>query len=184
VLIAKWISPAERGRFVSFIYTGMPLGSAATLIISGYIAHYMGWASVFYVTGVVTIIWAGLWFWLVYETPSVHPTISDEEYNYIEANLADQRDDNNGKLKTPWREIFRSVPMWGILICHPASTWGHYTCLILTPTYLKTALHFDLTSVRNLNNVNLIATKSIYFKMSRIVGSPLVHTLRAGWRPW
>ena len=33
--------------------------------------------------GSLTLIWAILWFWLVYDTPSSHPTISNEELEYI-----------------------------------------------------------------------------------------------------
>jgi len=68
----------------------MPFGSAAAMVISGYIAHYLGWGTVFYVTGAFTVVWAGLWWWLIYETPGEHPTISDDEFNLIENSLADQ----------------------------------------------------------------------------------------------
>ena len=69
----------------------------------GVLITKFGWASVFYVPGTLTLIWAVLWFWVVYDSPAKervligskltsyndleiplkHPTISEEEYSYI-----------------------------------------------------------------------------------------------------
>jgi len=35
-------------------------------------------------SGVIGVIWAILWFFLVYNTPAQHPRISTEERDYIE----------------------------------------------------------------------------------------------------
>jgi len=35
-------------------------------------------------TGVLGVIWSIMWFFLVYDSPSQHPRISDEERTYIE----------------------------------------------------------------------------------------------------
>ena len=36
------------------------------------------------IAGAMGVIWSIMWFFLVYDTPSRHPRISDEEKNYIE----------------------------------------------------------------------------------------------------
>ena len=65
----------------------MPFGTAITMLVSGYISHYFGWVTVFYVTGVVTIIWFGLWAYYVHDTPSKHPKISHDELKHIEMQI-------------------------------------------------------------------------------------------------
>lgn len=52
--------------------------------ICGYLIASLGWESVFYVTGVIGIVWSVAWFLLVFDSPSQHPRISDEERRYIE----------------------------------------------------------------------------------------------------
>jgi len=36
------------------------------------------------IAGAMGVIWSIMWFFLVYDTPSQHPRISDKEKNYIE----------------------------------------------------------------------------------------------------
>jgi sugar phosphate permease len=49
----------------------------------GVLANKLGWESVFYVFGVLGIVWFLFWWWLVYDTPQSHPTISRQEKEYI-----------------------------------------------------------------------------------------------------
>ena len=45
--------------------------------------------------GIIGVVWSVFWFWLVTELPRDHPSISDEELEYIESSLgssvADQK---------------------------------------------------------------------------------------------
>ena len=43
--------------------------------------------------GVIGIIWAIMWFFLVYNSPATHPRISPEEREYIEKALHKKADD-------------------------------------------------------------------------------------------
>ncbi len=45
----------------------------------------------------------------------------------------------------PWRSIFTSLPVWGIVLGHAASNWGNYTLNQQLPTYLTDVLRFDLS---------------------------------------
>jgi hypothetical protein len=49
----------------------------------GLLANKLGWESVFYVFGVLGIVWFLFWWWLVYDTPQSHPTITRQEKEYI-----------------------------------------------------------------------------------------------------
>lgn len=60
------------------------LGAAITMPMCGFLIASLGWESVFYVTGVIGIMWSIAWFLLVFDSPSQHPRISAEERHYIE----------------------------------------------------------------------------------------------------
>jgi ACS family sodium-dependent inorganic phosphate cotransporter-like MFS transporter 5 len=45
---------------------------------------------VFYVFGVLGILWFLCWWWLVYDTPQSHPTISRQEKEYILSSLGEK----------------------------------------------------------------------------------------------
>ncbi len=51
----------------------------------------------------------------------------------------------------PWKMIFKSVPVWALVITHFGQNWGFYTLLTQMPNYLKNVLNFDLKSVSNLS---------------------------------
>lgn len=68
-------------------YKGTSVGTALTYIVCGYLMDWMGWESVFYVTGLIGLLWYGFWIYLIYDSPSTHPTISDKERKYIEDSL-------------------------------------------------------------------------------------------------
>lgn len=46
--------------------------------------EWIGWESVFYITGLIGLLWYAFWTYLIYDSPSTHPTISEKERKYIE----------------------------------------------------------------------------------------------------
>lgn len=66
---------------------GMTLGTLVTMPFSGLLAATLGWESVFYVQGALSIIWYILWLIFVYDSPSQHPRISRAERQMIETSM-------------------------------------------------------------------------------------------------
>ena len=86
-MMAAWAPPHERSTFASIAYGGTYIGTAVTLIVSGYLINagvMGGWPSVFYVSGHATIVWFVLWALLAFSHPSDHPRISREEKSYLD----------------------------------------------------------------------------------------------------
>jgi len=46
-----------------------------------------GWPNVFYLFGVISIIWFILWCMFIYNDPNSHPFISDEERAYLKKSI-------------------------------------------------------------------------------------------------
>ncbi|XP_047486618.1 sialin-like [Penaeus chinensis] len=145
-LLPFWVPPHERAKFTAFVYSGAQFGTVVTMPLSGWLCDsgfLGGWPSVFYVFGVLGVLWGIAWFLLVSDHPSKHPRISQAEKNYITRHCGVR-----GKKPTPipWRAILTSVPVWGIIAIHFGQNWGFYTLLTELPTYLKNIQHFDMKS--------------------------------------
>lgn len=56
-------------------------------MISGFLADYWGWPSIFYTNGVVGVIWTVAYIFLGAATPSTSKMISPQERMYIESSL-------------------------------------------------------------------------------------------------
>lgn len=117
------------------------------MFLAGILAGSFGWESVFYVMGFLSMIWLFLWTWLIQDTPSKQPLISQEERNLINSSLgSSDKPDHAGEVKSPvpWRRVFTSVPFLAILVAHTCSNWGWYMLLIELPFYMKQVLKFNI----------------------------------------
>lgn len=81
-LIANWAPPEEKGIFLSSLLCN-GIGTIIDWSISGFIIIWIGWHYAFYVVVLILAIFVAVWFFVVYDSPSVHPKISPEERDYI-----------------------------------------------------------------------------------------------------
>lgn len=96
--------------------------------------------------GSVSVVWLLLWAWLIQDSPSKQPLISQAERDLINTSLgsSDKAGHNEPKAPVPWRRIFTSLPFLAILIAHTCSNWGWYTLLIETSFYFKQVHGMDI----------------------------------------
>nr|CAD7403221.1 unnamed protein product [Timema poppensis] len=137
---ARWAPPLERSRMASLAFAGSYVGTVVSLPVCGLLANELGWPSIFYVFGVVGLIWFIIWMYVVKEGPEMDPKISPQELEYLQ-NILGQTDKN---LVHPWRAFFTSMPVWAVIVAHFCENWGFYTLLTQLPTFMKDALEFNL----------------------------------------
>uniref|UniRef100_U5ETM3 Putative inorganic phosphate cotransporter n=1 Tax=Corethrella appendiculata TaxID=1370023 RepID=U5ETM3_9DIPT len=144
-LLAKWIPPNERSRMGAAVYAGAQFGTIVSMPLSGLLAEYGfdgGWPSIFYVFGVIGVIWSILFIWLVYEDPSVDPNIEESERKYIMSSLW-----GTAKITSPpipYRAILTSLPFYAILFAHMGQNYGYEMLMTELPTYMKQVLRFSI----------------------------------------
>ncbi|KAL0113305.1 hypothetical protein PUN28_012453 [Cardiocondyla obscurior] len=147
-LLSKWAPPNERARLGTFAYAGAQFGTVITMPIAGFLAEsYIGWPSIFYIFGALAIVWSIVFYYFGADSPSVHRSISQEERMYIEESLKTSEAESNKinkKMKTPWKEIFTSIPMWALIIVHSGQNWGYWTLLTEIPSYMTDVLNFNI----------------------------------------
>lgn len=85
-LAAQWIPPDERSKFVTS-YLGSSVGLAICYPLFGYCLGIMPWQSVFYLSGLAGLVWCVFWYFLAFDSPSLHPRIDPLEELYIRKSL-------------------------------------------------------------------------------------------------
>ena len=75
--MGKWIPVSERSFLSTLVFNGTQFGTILTLSLSGVLAEKWGWQAIFYVFGGLSVLIAFSWIFCVYESPSVHPRISE-----------------------------------------------------------------------------------------------------------
>uniref|UniRef100_UPI00358F4804 sialin-like isoform X1 n=2 Tax=Myxine glutinosa TaxID=7769 RepID=UPI00358F4804 len=142
---SHWAPPFERSRLMTISYVGTNLGTVVSLPLSGILAEYWGWPSIFYVFGCIGLVWMVLWFIFAWETPEQHPSISIREQDYIADCIGDIAPPGWGQgANIPWISIFTSLRLWAIIVAHFCYNWTFYTLLTMLPTYMDSVLHFNI----------------------------------------
>ena len=142
-LTARWIPPSKRNTFIAGSYFGSVFSKLITYPMCGALAEAYGWESAFYVIGAITAVWFILWCIFVYDTPDMHPRISDEERKFINSELKENLSKEE-VLPIPWKSILTSIPFVGLIITDFANGWGIITISMFLPTYMKNVQQVDL----------------------------------------
>lgn len=143
-LISRWSPQAEKGKFV-FTMLGGNFGTVATWSAFGPMIESLDWKCGFYISGMISMIFAVVWFNVVSDSPSNHPNISKDELEYIQSSMESLSKCNDQKL--PIIEIFTSVPFLALLILHFGNLFGMFFLITATPRFMTDFLKFSLSDV-------------------------------------
>lgn len=133
-LLGRWIPRGEKSRAAAINLAGIPLGTIIALMTTGWLIEQFGWQSVFYAFGALGVLFAIVWFRLVYATPAEHPTIDAAE----RALLAGERPPSaGGREPIPWRALLSHKAVWALIINHFCSNWCLYLMLAWLPSYFR-----------------------------------------------
>lgn len=145
IMISKWIPESERSLISSIMLAGYGAGASVAYLVAGTLCSSTflgGWPSVFYLSGIVGVIWCVWCYFLVYESPDTHPTISLKEFQYLQKSIGPPPKEIK---RVPWKSMATSVPVWALAI----GTFGQYWLLAFFVTshalYLGTVLNVEST---------------------------------------
>jgi len=88
MLLGRWTPSKERTILSSVVYSSCYMGTVIAQPVTGWLCESSflgGWPASFYVFGVTGTVTALLFIWLVYESPDVHPGMSEHERAYIKS---------------------------------------------------------------------------------------------------
>lgn len=157
-LLAKWSPVSERSRLSTICYSGGSLGHVFILSISGVIiSSPLGWEGVFYLTGVLSLVWSGFFYFLGSNSPDENKHISKIEKEYINSSCCGS-DIIPEPTCIPWKSIFTSIPFLALIIVHTAQAWGYWVILTYLPTYMNNVLKYDIKSNAVLSSLPYLMT--------------------------
>jgi len=140
LVVSRWFPESERASAIAVYTSGQFLGLAFLTPVLVAIQDSVGWRGLFIVSGVIGIVWAGIWY-IFYRDPRDHKTVSVAELRHIESGggLIGSKNKQEEKKKFNWADLkyaFKYRKLWGIYIgqfCLGATTIFFLTWF---PTYL------------------------------------------------
>ncbi|XP_042231813.1 sialin-like [Homarus americanus] len=157
-MLVAWVSPKERGTFLSIVLSGMQLGILASLALGGLLIEsgfLGGWPSTFYVFGAIGLVWSIPWFILVRDRPEEHPNISRSELRYIKTHTSSIK--TTGVVKVPWVKIMTSPAAWATNVANMGSSYTMLTMVAGIPSYLSDVEHMDVENNGLLSSLPYVA---------------------------
>ncbi|XP_066265299.1 sialin-like isoform X1 [Branchiostoma lanceolatum] len=164
-ILSRWAPPSERGRLLTIVTIGETLGVFVGFSLTAHLITQFGWAVTLYITGVAGLAFCCIWCLLAFDSPDVHPRITEAEKKYIECNLERTR---KGR-KIPWLKMLSSPHLWVLIYIHCTDGWGFFMMLACLPLYMDTILNFNLDT-----NGALSTLPYLTLMASRILSSLII----------
>lgn len=142
-LISRWAPPVEKGKFITALLGGT-LGTVITWPLLGQIIHSLSWSWAFFIPGIAALVFCLFWYYIIADSPELHPRISEDEKIYILKCIGDSVKKSNSL--PPYKSIFTSLPFWGLTMLHFGNLWGLYFLMTAGPKFVSEVLGFDLKS--------------------------------------
>jgi ACS family glucarate transporter-like MFS transporter len=142
--IAAWFPTHERGKANGWVFGGVGFGSGTAPPLVAFIVYNYGWHSVFYVSAVIGLIIAVIWYRVARDTPAEHPKVTAEEKAHIAADMPLKVE---GVMPpVPWLKIFTSIDVWGTTLAYIAFGYVAFIFHTWFFIYLKDGRGLDLKS--------------------------------------
>jgi MFS family permease len=153
--MSRWVAKEKRGFAQGITHAAARVGNAvAPAVVVAIMATY-GWRESFYVCGVISFAWVGLWALTFTEHPKEHPRITQAE-------LAELPVPKPKASAVPWGPLFkRMAPVTIVYFCYG---WTLWLFLSWIPQYFLHSYSLDLKN-------SAIFASSVFF--AGVVGDTL-----------
>jgi MFS transporter, ACS family, D-galactonate transporter len=141
--IGYWFPRNERGTAVALYDAQSKLSNAIGTPIIAWVVTEWGWRTGFYVTAVLSLIYA-IVFWISYRDPHEDKRLSKEEYAYILEGGSQKTGEPSGNIWRNIRYLLTKRKVWGALIGFAAYGYSWFLFLTWLPGYLVTEMHMSI----------------------------------------
>ncbi|MBJ2138763.1 MFS transporter [Paraglaciecola agarilytica] len=153
-IVTQWFAEQERAGAIAVYTSGQFIGLAFLMPVLAIIQQWFGWRGLFFISGGIGIIWAGVWY-LLYRDPVPENEASSTD---SEASTNDNNKEYQVQAAANWNNLkiaFSSRKLWGIYI-------GQF-CLGGTLIFFLTWFPTYLAEYRGLSELNTGFVASIPF---------------------
>lgn len=139
-LSSRWAPRSEYTRLTAMTGSGIPLGTVAGLLGTGWLLTIYEWPAAFYSFGVIGLVWCAVWFAFAHDRPEHDARVSPEERRLITQHSDEARTSETSSL----RSVLVHPSAWALFAAHFANTWTLYVLLSWLPSYLREVQHMSI----------------------------------------
>ncbi|GLS43279.1 MFS transporter [Methylobacterium brachythecii] len=135
--LANWMPADKRGFAQGITHAAARLGNALTPPLIAFLIVALSWRDSFWIVGVISFAWVGLWFWYFRDDPREHKHITEQELSVLpKMKIATERK------AVPWgRLLKRMMPVTATDFCYG---WTLWLFLNWIPSYFLHEYHLDI----------------------------------------
>jgi len=126
-IIARHVPAERRGVANAAVAAGLALGPAVGTLAGGLMVASFGWRPMFFVFGVLTLVWLAPWRRLVQQLPST---------GHLDSGA-----------RVPVEKLLGKWPLWSMAIVHSLGNYPFYFLLAWLPLFLVQSRGFTITQM-------------------------------------
>jgi MFS family permease len=174
-LYARWIPFTERTRVIAITNSGISAGTVFGFAVTTIIITMYSWELVFYLFGLLGIIWSFFWFKGFSSMPSENKKISNDELSKI---LNEAPSSENVK-KVPFKNLISNLPFLAITVATFCNNWVLFTFISYMPKYVNSDISIGGLglSLESDTFLMLIILPAVIGVISLIIGGFIVDIL-------
>ncbi|XP_062589039.1 vesicular glutamate transporter 3-like isoform X1 [Saccostrea cucullata] len=147
-VVSAWAPKSERTRIVGISFSGIYLSTSLASVIAGATTCYVSWHAGLFIYGGSGILWSLVWFCTVYDSPMMHPTLSEKERRIFTEEGSNVTIASAYVAKNiPWRKILTSVPVWALLLANFTRSWVFAMIITEIPQYYADAYALNVATI-------------------------------------
>jgi len=135
--LSRWIPYRERGRAQGIVWVGAHIMAGLTPMLVHEMNYWMSWRSIFFVFGLVGLLWAALWYWWFRDEPSQHAQVNSAELAHIVAGRQPATVKEHLRGWAFWRRLVTHRNVWALCLMYMPSSFIVYFCLTWFLTFLS-----------------------------------------------
>lgn len=166
ILLSYWFTARERSKANTILILGNPVTVLWMSIVSGYLAHSVGWRGLFIAEGLPSILWAVAWWQLIDDTPAKARWLAPEERQAVERALAEEQ-----KAIAPvrsYREAFTTPAVPLLALQYLFWSIGVYGFILWLPSMLKGSSKIGLVGIGWLSSGPYLAAVLLMLLVSSV----------------
>ncbi|MDE1180298.1 MFS transporter [Paraburkholderia sp.] len=133
--MSRWVAKEQRGFAQGITHAASRIGNAVAPGVIVLVMATWGWRESFYICGVLSLVWVGIWSLTFTENPKDHPRITREELESLPT-------PKPKVANVPWKPLFRR--MWPVTIVYFCYGWTLWLFLSWIPQYFLHSYHLEL----------------------------------------
>lgn len=137
--VTDWLPSHERGLGIGIAIGGIGVGAAVTPPLTAWIMVNYGWQTAFYLSAVLGIVLAVIWWLIARDRPAHHPWVDPTSLQ-----VAQQDESALFRPAIPWRSLKRTPTVWWLVLSYSCLGYVAYVYMSWFYLYLVNVRGFDV----------------------------------------